>query len=83
VSYFCYVYVDGKAEQREVTIDQNLLQGDRVRVLTGLNAGDLLIDENVRQVGPGQTVQRKDAPSADKASSEAGDSRADAKENDA
>ena len=50
-----YVVEDGKAQSRKVIL--GLIRGDKVRVVSGLKAGDRLITSGHRYVGPGQKVK--------------------------
>lgn len=50
-----YVVRDGKAERRDVEL--GVIKGRDVQVLSGLAAGDQLIVEGHRYVGPGQPVK--------------------------
>lgn len=52
--YAAYVVKDSQAERREVQL--GFIQGDRVQILNGLEAGDQLIVAGHRFVAPGQTV---------------------------
>ncbi len=52
--YAAYVVEDSQAERREVQL--GFIQGDRVQILSGLEAGDQLIVAGHRFVAPGQTV---------------------------
>jgi membrane fusion protein (multidrug efflux system) len=54
------VYVLGEddvALRRHIEVDRHMIQGDRIRVKNGLQAGDMLIVDGNRYVGPGQTVR--------------------------
>lgn len=51
-----YVVEDGRAIRRDVKIDFAFIKGTRVRVVSGLAAGDKLIVSGQRYVGPGQKV---------------------------
>jgi membrane fusion protein (multidrug efflux system) len=55
-----YVVRDGKAERRDVEL--GLIKGRDVQVLSGLAAGDELIVEGQRYVGPGQPVRVVEEP---------------------
>jgi membrane fusion protein, multidrug efflux system len=52
---FVYVAVNGKAEQRLVTL--GAADGDLVSVLKGVSEGDLVITGNLQKIGPGAPVQ--------------------------
>ncbi len=54
-----YVAADGVAERRKVRL--GMLRGTTVRVLDGLSAGDRLIVQGHRYVGPGQEVSESPA----------------------
>ena len=51
-----YVVEDGKARRREITIDPNLTDDQRVCVTDGIQPGAKLIVKGLVQVGPGQPV---------------------------
>jgi len=54
------VYVLGEGDlalRRNIEVDRHMIQGDRIRVKNGLQAGDMLIVDGNRYVGPGQTVR--------------------------
>lgn len=54
------VYVLGEGDlaiRRFIEVDRHMIQGDRIRVKTGLQDGDLLIIDGNRYVGPGQKVR--------------------------
>jgi len=56
--YLTYVVNSGQAKQRKVEL--GLIQGHRVQVLSGLEAGEKLIVQGHQYVGPGQkVVERK------------------------
>ena len=55
-SHVVYVVQDNRAARKDVRIDLDLLQGDRIHISTGLTAGDRLIVRGQRQVSPGQEV---------------------------
>jgi Fe2+ transport system protein FeoA len=57
-----YVARDGAAERRDVTL--GFIKGRRVRALSGLTPGDLLIVTGQRYVGHGQRVTIVESPAA-------------------
>jgi membrane fusion protein (multidrug efflux system) len=52
--YSVYVVADGVAQRRDIEI--GIIQGQRVQILRGLEAGDVLIIDGHRLVAPGQNV---------------------------
>lgn len=55
--HVAYVYEDGKAKRRKVVLDYEILQGQNIRISSGLKAGDLVIIGGNRLVGPDQDVR--------------------------
>ena len=60
IEYTVYVVESGKAWPKPVTIDIGSIRGTRVRVKSGLKAGDRLIVDGHRRCGPGQVVKTGD-----------------------
>ncbi len=54
--YIVYLDQNGKAQSRRIQLS-SFFQGQTVRVLSGLQAGDRLIVESQRLLGPGQAVR--------------------------
>lgn len=52
--YVVYVEEDAKVQRRDVKLD--IIKGDRIRVVSGLHAGDRLLVSGHRFVAPGQAV---------------------------
>jgi len=61
IEYTVYVVESGKAWPKPVTIDIESVRGTRVRVKSGLKAGDRLIVDGHRRCGPGDAVKTDDA----------------------